>query len=106
MPPEYWGWIGGILGGAIGIAGGIFGTYCSLKAASGPAQRAVLLGWTIVCWALVIGFLIGLFYIPQPYNFLLWIPYPFALMWLVRTSNLECQRARQLDQPGQPQPTI
>jgi Ca2+/Na+ antiporter len=100
MDPQVWGWIGGILGSVIGIAGGVFGTYCSLKAATGPAQRAVMLGWAIACWAIVILFLIGLFYIPQPYNFLMWIPYPLALMWLIRTGNAECQKAQQLDRPS------
>jgi len=100
MEPETWGWIGGIVGSLIGIAGGVFGTWCSLKGAKGPAERAVLLGWTIVCWTIVIVFLIGLFYIPQPYNFLLWIPYPFALMWLIKTANTEQRRAQQVDAPG------
>jgi uncharacterized membrane protein len=31
--------IGGILGIALGIAGGAFGTYCSIKNTNGPLER-------------------------------------------------------------------
>ncbi len=74
-----WGLTGGIIGGVIGVAGGLLGTYFSIKNTNGPRERAFVIKSALLCWILVIVFLLGLYLIPLPYNQLLWIPYALLL---------------------------
>lgn len=71
--------IGATIGVLAGITGGIIGTYFSIKNTGGPKERTFMIKAAVVGWIAAIGFLILLFYLPKPYNFLLWIPYGVAL---------------------------
>ena len=73
------GWIGGIIGGVLGCIGGIIGTYFSIKNVNGPRERAFMIRCAVVGWIAIIIFLILLFLLPNPYRYLLWIPYGIAL---------------------------
>ena len=42
------GFVGGIIGGALGVLGGAIGTYFSIKNTSGPRERAFLIRISIV----------------------------------------------------------
>ncbi|HEY8503595.1 MAG TPA: hypothetical protein VIL46_03375 [Gemmataceae bacterium] len=88
MPPETVGLIGGILGGVIGIAGGMVGTWMSIRNTSGPRERAFMVRAAAVVWVLVIAFVTGLFLLPSPGRYLLWIPYAVLLslgiIWMNR----------------------
>ena len=79
--------IGGIIGGVIGLAGGIVGTYFSIKKTFGPRERMFMVQVAAVAWVAVTAFIVGLFFIPQPYKWLLWIPYGFGLAFGIRWSN-------------------
>ena len=73
------GWIGAILGTALGITGGLIGTYFSIKNTNGPRERGFMIRASIVCWILVILFLGLMFILPSPHRYLLWIPYAILL---------------------------
>ena len=81
------GWGGAILGSVIGITGGIFGTWASIRHTQSPAERVLMIRCAIGTWLFVGAFLLGLFLIPSPYNYLLWIPYPILLILGIRWMN-------------------
>jgi hypothetical protein len=88
MNLEFWlAWGGGILGAVIGIMGGILGTWASIRHTQLPAERAFMVRCAIGIWLLVAAFLAGLFLIPSPFSYLLWIPYPIALILGIRWMN-------------------
>lgn len=93
---EYAGWIGGIMGSLIGVAGGAIGTWSSLRHARSAAERRYLAKMAALLWLAVILFLAGLFLIPKPWNMLLWIPYGPLLAYFIVTVNRNCEKlARQ-----------
>ena len=103
------GWLGGILGSLIGVLGGVFGTYCSIRNTNGPRERAVVVRAAVECWVFVTAFLVlllgGLFLLPEPYkwySYLLWLTYPFCLLWGIRRWNTAQQRVRQEESGGAP----
>lgn len=74
-----WGWIGGIAGGMLGLAGGVVGTYLSIRNTNGPRERAFMIRSAAVCWAAFLLFFGLLMALPDPYRWLLWIPYGVLL---------------------------
>jgi len=74
-----WGWIGGIVGCIIGLAGGVVGSYFSIKNTKGPRERAFMIKSTIVCWIAIMIFLGLLLALPNPYRNFMWIPYSILL---------------------------
>jgi hypothetical protein len=100
------GWIGGLLGSFIGLLGGVFGTWMSIRNTKGPRERALMVRASVECWVLVTTFLVlligGQFVLPAPYKFLvhlLWLPYGFLLMFGIRRWNAAQARIRQ-DESG------
>ena len=81
------GWWGGMIGGAIGVAGGAIGTYYSITRTDGPIERAFMVRVSVLTWVGVTAFLVALFLLPHPYKWLLWIPYGIALPLAIRWSN-------------------
>ena len=65
------GLIGGIVGSAIGILGGVAGTYFSIKNTKSPRERAFIIKASIVCWVFVLAFVLGMCLIPGLYK--LWL---------------------------------
>lgn len=86
------GLIGGIVGGVIGVLGGVVGTYFSVKNTVGRRERRFMIQVAVVAWIAVIAFVFGLVTLPQPFNFLLWIPYvialPLGIMWCNRRQRI------------------
>ena len=80
MNPELIGLIGGIVGGIIGVAGGLLGTYFSIKNTNGPQERAFVIKVSIACWIFVLAFIFGMCLIPGFYKLLL---IPFYAVGLV-----------------------
>ena len=70
---------GAIVGTVLGLAGGVFGTYCSIKNTQGPLERALMVRASVVVWVAVALFLVLLFATPTPYRFFVWIPYGILL---------------------------
>lgn len=73
------GLLGGIIGGIAGVGGGAIGTYFSIKSTNGPLERAFAVKVAAITWVAVIVFVVLLLVLPQPYNYLLWIPYGVLL---------------------------
>jgi hypothetical protein len=94
MDGATWGWIGGIAGGLIGVMGGLFGTWMSLRAAKSPAERAILWRFVIACWVGVALFCVLAFVLPSPWNVLLWIPYLVLLAVGIAWCNAALRRVR------------
>jgi len=81
------GTLGGIIGGGIGLAGGIVGTYFSVRNTHGPRERSFMIKVSAIVWIVVTAFLAGLLLLPKPYNWLLWVPYGIALPLGIRWCN-------------------
>ena len=85
--------IGGIVGAVIGFAGGLVGTYFSIRSASGPKERAFVIRAAVTLWVAISSFLLLLFLLPHPWRYLLWVPYgvflPLAIIyWNKRQTNI------------------
>lgn len=87
-------WAGGLLGGAVGVLGGALGTYAGVKNTRGPRERAFVIRAAVLCWALVLAFVLGLLLIPGWYKHLLWIPYVVLLVLGIRSWNRAQLRIR------------
>lgn len=97
------GLIGGILGSVIGIAGGLFGTYCSIKHTNGPRERAFMIKGAVVCWVTMLVFLALQLVLPDPSRWLMWIPYAILLPLGIIYANRTQQRIRKEEaQPRAP----
>ena len=92
-----WGAVGG---SAVGFLGGALGCYCSIKNTNGPRERALMIRAAVLCFLAVSLFLVGLMLTPFPYRILWWIPYPFLLMWGIRTINRKQAAIRQQEATG------
>lgn len=90
-----WGWIGGIAGCVIGLAGGIVGTYFSIRNTSGSRERSLIIKSAVVCWIAIVIFLALLFALSNPYRWLLWIPYSILLPLGIIFINRKQQAIRQ-----------
>jgi hypothetical protein len=71
--------IGAAIGGALGLMGGIYGTYCSIKNTNGPKEKAYIIKASIIGWIGITVFLVLMFLLQNPYRFLIWIPYGILL---------------------------
>ena len=65
------GLIGGIIGSAVGLLGGIAGTYFSIKNTKGSGERAFMIKASIIGWVFVLVFVLGMCLIPGLYK--LWL---------------------------------
>ena len=96
------GLIGGIIGSAIGFAGGLFGPYRSNKAAEGPRERHFVISASIGILVSVFMFLAILFLLSQ---WKVWIRtcylllLPFVLRYLNRRQS-KIQREEQTHDDG------
>jgi hypothetical protein len=72
------GLIGAIVGSAVGVAGGLFGTYRSYKAAKGRREQRFVIWASIGIFVYVGSFLAVLFIFPQTRP-MIFIPYALIL---------------------------
>jgi hypothetical protein len=91
------GYIGGILGSVLGIAGGAFGTYCSIKNTHGPLERQFMIKISVRTWIALTLFLVLLIGLPSPYRFLMWAPYGILLPIGIRYINKRQAEIRALE---------
>lgn len=87
--------IGGIVGGALGLVGGIFGTYCSIKNTRGPKEKTFMIKVSIIAWIGILLFLALMLLLPNPYRFYLWIPYVIILPIAIIKGNRIQAKIRQ-----------
>lgn len=83
-----------IAGSAIGVFGGIVGTYFSIKNTIGPNERSFVMKASALTWVTVVIFLCGLLLLPSPYNNLMWVPYGLLLGFGIRKFNEMHKRIR------------
>ncbi len=102
-----WGWIGGIAGCLIGLAGGIIGTYCSIKNTDGARERAFMIKSAAVLWTVGALFIALLIALPHPYRWFMWIPYSIFLPLAIIVGNRKQQSIRREEQesPNTPNKT-
>lgn len=89
------GLIGGIIGGVLGFAGGAVGTYFSIKNTNGPLERAFMVKAAVIAWIAIVVFIVLLLILPQPYNYLMWIPYGILLPLGIARCNKRQAELRQ-----------
>ena len=80
-------WIGGIVGGLCGVAGGVIGTYFTIKNTKGPRERSFTIKGSITCWVFVIAFVVGTWLVPGWYKLLLVAPYVILLLFGIQKWN-------------------
>ena len=91
------GLIGGIIGGVMGLLGGALGTYLSIKNTKGPVERTFMIKAAACMWVGVAFFLLLLFLLPKPYDWMLWIPYGVLLPVSIIYINIRLKRIRKQD---------
>jgi hypothetical protein len=101
MDPKLLGYLGAILGSLFGLLGGAIGTWCSIRNTGGPRERTFIVRAAIGGWIFVLAFVAGLFLLPQPYNFLLWVPYLVLLVLGIVWLNRRQARIRAQETLGQ-----
>lgn len=80
-------WIGVGIGCAVGVAGGVIGTYRSISRAQTPDAKKTIVRLSVYAWVGISVFLALMFALPSPYSFLLWIPYGIGLGLFIRHAN-------------------
>ena len=78
--------IGAMVGSIIGIAGGIVGTYFSIKNTSGPRERAFMVRAAIIAWLSLAILFAVMFLLPNSRPWL-WILYGLLLPLAIRYGN-------------------
>lgn len=96
------GLIGGGIGGLIGLAGGVFGTWCSIRNTKNPRERSFTIRAATITWIAVLILIGSMFAIPRPYCHLLWIPYGILLPLGIIKMNRAQQRLRKEGANDQP----
>ena len=94
------GLLGGLSGGILGVAGGAIGTWFSIRNTNGPLERAFMVRVSVIAWIAVTVFLVLLFVLPQPYNWLMWIPYGILLPLGIIRCNKRLAELRDEDKTG------
>lgn len=81
------GLIGASIGIFLGLAGGVIGTYVSIKNARGPRERFFVKRYSSIAWSGITVFLLLFFLLPRPYNYFVWVPYGFLLTLGISYAN-------------------
>lgn len=92
--------IGAIAGVAIGVIGGVIGTYASIRNTSSPRERAFTVRASAIVWIAGITFLTLMLVLPTPWRFLLWVPYGFLMPLGIIHWNRTQQRIRAEESPA------
>jgi hypothetical protein len=87
-------------GSALGVLGGVVGTYFSVRNTNGPRERAFMLQLAAVCWVAMAAFLAAMWLTPMPFRVLLWIPCAGALPLAIRAANCRQAQIRQEEAEG------
>ena len=88
------GLIGGIVGSIIGVAGGLLGTYFSIKNTNGPRERDFVIKVSIAAWIFVLAFVFGMCLIPGLYKLFLIPIYLIGLLAGILLWNKQQARIR------------
>ena len=81
------GLIGTVVGSIVGVAGGLLGTWMSIRNLPRGEQRNFMVRMAVVGWMGALGFCVALLLIPTPWNGVLWIVYVPGLCVFMRHVN-------------------
>ncbi|MBW3543291.1 MAG: hypothetical protein KY476_23800 [Planctomycetes bacterium] len=87
-------WLGPAIGGVLGLAGGIVGTWLSIRNTRGPRERSMVVKASIACWVFVAAFIAAVFWLPSPYKWVVSIPYVIVLILGITYWNRTQSRIR------------
>lgn len=108
MTSSDWGWVGGIVGMTLGLAGGIIGTYFSLKNTRTEKERSLMIKFVVGFWAfglaaLSLMLLAAFDVLPQAVYWVVWITFMCLLGPFIVLGNRYLDRAAR-DEPAQKGP--
>jgi drug/metabolite transporter (DMT)-like permease len=75
--------VGGIGGSVIGLLGGLFGTYMSIRNSKTPQEKALMVRASIVVWALLTGLIIVPLFLTVTGVFPRWGFWPTAVVFFI-----------------------
>jgi hypothetical protein len=87
------GLIGTVLGSIVGVAGGLLGTWMSIRNMPRGEQRSFMARMAVVGWIGAFGFCVALLLIPTSWNGFLWLVYVPGLFIFIRHVNRGSVRA-------------
>jgi hypothetical protein len=97
LKPETIGLIGALGGTLLGVLGGVYGTWNSIKQTNGPRERAFVVKMSVLFWIVVSLFVVLVFVLPAPWNYYIWLPYGLWLTSTIRRSDLKQQAIREAE---------
>jgi hypothetical protein len=92
---ELWIRVAAIAGSLLGFIGGIAGTYFSINNTNSPRERSFMIKSSVVCWIAILIFLGLILTLPNPWRYLMWIPYSILLPLGITIVNRKQQVIRQ-----------
>ena len=87
-------WILSLSGAALGLLGGVLGTWVCIMNTRGRRERAFAAWASAAMWLAILGFLAAMWFTPVPYRFLMWLPYAVALPLAIRFGNRRLEAIR------------
>ena len=84
-----------IFGASIGVAGGVFGTWMSIKSTRPGEERKLIVKASVIIWIMVIAFISLFIVLPAPWKFWLWILYGPLLFICIWKINRSMQKLRE-----------
>ena len=91
------GWTGIVVALIFGLAGTLLGLYHTFKYAPGVGERIIVIRTTIASGCATALFLGFLFSLPNPYRYLVWIPY-VSIMALIHLVGKRAMKRIRLEQ--------
>ena len=98
--PHTTGLIGAIVGSTIGVAGGLFGTWLSIRNLPPGTQRRFMMKISMLCWVGVLGFTVSFLLMPASWKWLMWTVYGPSLLLFIRYVNRSLDTLRTQDDVG------
>lgn len=95
-----WHWIGPVVGAVIGVAGSVFGVWCSLRSARSAAERRAIGLWSTWFAGVALALVAGLLLLPDPWRHLLWLVYAPLLTVSIFRCNAQLARIRDVESKG------
>ena len=86
--------IAAIVGGAVGVLGGVIGTYFSIRNTNGPRERAFVIQASVVCVVFVLAFVGCMCLLPGVYKIYIVPVYIVVLVAGIQFCNKKQQRIR------------
>lgn len=99
------GLIGAIAGSALGVAGGLVGTYVAVKNTRGPRERRFMLKVGVAVWGMLVLLALALVFMPS-LRFWVWLPLTLLVLLGIPFVNRRQQAIRRDEEKFAPLRTI